>query len=88
MTAEPIRLELTIGDQKYTWTGVADIDDAFFAMKLGRAISETVLEHAEGTPPSTRALREMPHTHEWVARMPRGAAAYWVCTTCGKRRDG
>lgn len=88
MTSEPIELRLTIGAQTYTYSGVADVDDPLFAMKLGRAISETVLEHAQGTPPSTRELRQVPHSHEWEVRTPRFADPYWVCLTCGKRRGG
>lgn len=47
MTSEPIELKLTIGDQVYSYTGVIDTDDPWTAMKLGRAISEVILEHAE-----------------------------------------
>ena len=83
---EPIELKLTIGGQTYSYTGVADISDPLFAMKLGHAISETVLEHAEGTPPSTRELRQMPHAHEWQFRALPADGTYWVCSTCGTRR--
>lgn len=47
MADEPIELRLTISGHVYTWTGVADSADAMFALQLGRAISEVVLQHAE-----------------------------------------